>query len=114
MGVYPLPNHAHKVFGAFLSQSLSNQNENSYTSILNRGFGNITVILHNWAKNIPNMGVAAPQAPVIGWGPGFLKSLFTGSRLLVNCYLENNFHNQQFNFKLKQFNFKSNPNSEVL
>ena len=34
----------------------------------------VTVILHNWAKNIPNMGVAAPQAPVGGWGSGPLKS----------------------------------------
>ena len=40
---------------------------NSVTFCL--GFGHVTVMLHNWAKNIPNMGVAAPQAPVGVWGP---------------------------------------------
>ena len=30
----------------------------------------LTVILHNWAKNILNMGVAAPQAPVGSWDLG--------------------------------------------
>ena len=38
------------------------------------------------------MGVAAPQAPVGGWCLGLLKSLVTGPSLLVNCYLENQFH----------------------
>ena len=38
------------------------------------------------------MGVAAPQAPFGGWGPGPLKSSVTGPSLLVNCYLEIKFH----------------------
>ena len=41
------------------------------------------------------MGVAAPQAgqaPVGSWGPGPPQNF--GSSLLVNCYLENKFHNK--------------------
>ena len=44
------------------------QDTNSYKySILNLSFGHVTVILHNWVKNRPNMGVAAP---VGGWSVG--------------------------------------------
>ena len=32
------------------------------------------------------MGVAAPQAPVDGWGPRPLKSLVISPSLLGNCY----------------------------
>ena len=27
------------------------------------------MIQHNWAKNLPNMDMAAPQELVGGWGP---------------------------------------------
>ena len=36
----------------------------------NFGFGYVKVILHNWAKNLPIMGVAALRAPVGSWGLG--------------------------------------------
>ena len=42
--------------------------QNLFGAYQNMGFGHVTVILHNWAKNRPNMSVAAPQAPVGGWG----------------------------------------------
>ena len=49
------------------------------------------MLRHNWAKSRPNIGVAAPRAPVGGWGPRSLKSLVMGTSLLGNCYLENKF-----------------------
>ena len=53
------------------------------------------MIWYNWAKIRQNIiCVAAPQAPVGGWGPRSdpLKSLVMGPSLLDNCYLENKSH----------------------
>ena len=38
------------------------------------------------------MGVAAPRAPVGGWGWGPLKSLVMALSVPVSCYLDNEFH----------------------
>ena len=56
------------------------------------GFGHVQVIWQNWVKNLPNMGVAVPWAPVGTRSPEPLKSLVTGPSLLVDCYLEIKFH----------------------
>ena len=47
-----MPIYGHMVFGSSLSHFLSNPDK----------------IWYNWAKIGPNMGVAAPWAPVGGWG----------------------------------------------
>ena len=38
-------------------------------SARNLGFGHVEVIRHNWAKSLPNMGVAAQRPPMGGWCP---------------------------------------------
>ena len=54
----------------------------------------VQVMWHNFAKKGPDMGVAVPQAPLGGWGPGPLKRVLTGPSFLVNCNPGNKFHNE--------------------
>ena len=66
-----MPVYGHMVFGSTIFCSIwmkihiRVQETNSYKyNIYNMGSGHVTVILHNSAKNGPNMGVPA----VGGWG----------------------------------------------
>ena len=43
----------------------------------------------------PNMGMAAPRAPVGGWGLKPTQKFITGLSLVVHCYLEIKFHTSQ-------------------